>query len=52
MTQIPSTRGPPEAFPRRIPLMVTGRTPQVVTEKIDAACRPADIELACDAAKL
>ncbi|MCU0836325.1 MAG: hypothetical protein MUC77_18135 [Chromatiaceae bacterium] len=52
MSQTHSTRKPPEAFTRRILLMVTGRTPQVVTEKIDAACRPADIELACDAAKL
>lgn len=41
MTQTQSTRKPPEAFPRRILLMVTGRTPQVVTETLYAlAVRP------------
>jgi len=36
MTQTPSTRRPPGAFARRILLMVTGRTPQVVTETLYA----------------
>lgn len=36
MTQTPSIGRPPEAFSRRILLMVTGRTPQVVTETLYA----------------
>lgn len=52
MTQTHSTRRPPEAFSRRILRLVTGRTPQVVTERLDAVCSAADIESACDAAKV
>lgn len=41
MTKTTSHRRPPTAFPRRILLLVTGRTPQVVTETLYAlAARP------------
>lgn len=41
MTRTPSTCRPPEAFPRRILFLVTGRSPQVVTETLYAlAVRP------------
>ena len=52
MTQTHSTHKPPEAFPRPMVMMVTGRSPQGVTVRLDAVCRTTDVESARDTAKL